>query len=367
MKNSLYAKGRRSGLIIGLAGLALLLAGCADSDESSESDSGESERSARPVMVEKIKFTRESTFVEAIGTSRALRSVTLESAVTGEVAEVSFSPGERVERGQVLLRLDDRDERLAVDLAEVELADAERRLDRYQRSIRSGGVTQSDLDEATSGVDRARIALQRAQVHLDYHTIKAPFSGHVGLTELDPGAWISPDSEIASLDDRSTLLVRFQLPEILLGQLEPGQIVRMSTWSDRFAIAEGEIVDVSSRVDETRRTFTLRAHVDNQDDILRPGMSFRIQLALEGNQYPKVPEISLQWGGEGAYVWTVEDGEAKRITVNIVQRRDNGVLVEGDIPEGTFIVTEGVHAVRDGARVRPINVDLETASRGDES
>lgn len=366
MRNVLYAKGTRPGLIIGLA-LVLMMAGCAGSDGASEAESDQTERSARPVMVEQVEFARESTFVEAIGTSRALRSVTLESSVTGEVAEVSFSPGERVERGQVLLRLDDRDERLAVELAEVELADAERRLDRYQRSIRSGGVTQSDLDAATSAVDRARIALQRAQVHLDYHTIKAPFSGHIGLTELDPGAWISSNTSIASLDDRSTLLVRFQLPEILMGQLEPGQIVQMSTWSDRFAIAEGEIVDVSSRVDETRRTFTLRAHIDNQNDVLRPGMSFRIQLTLDGNRYLRVPEISLQWGGEGAYVWTVEDGKAKRIMVNIVQRRDNGVLVDGDVPEGTYIVTEGVHAVRDGARVRPINVELETAARGDES
>jgi len=363
----LYIKGRYSGLVAVLIGLALLLTGCAEAEDSAESDSDGSERSARPVMVELVTFDRESTFVEAIGTSRALRSVSLESAVTGEVAEVSFSPGDRVERGQVLLRLDDRDERLAVELAEVELADAERRLDRYQRSIRSGGVTQSDLDDATSAVDRARIALQRARVHLDYHTIKAPFSGHIGLTELDPGAWISPDTDIASLDDRSTLLVRFQLPEILMGQLEPGQVVQMSTWSDRFAIAEGEIVDVSSRVDETRRTFTLRAHVDNQEDRLRPGMSFRIQLNLDGNRYAKVPEISLQWGGEGAYVWTVEDGEAKRIMVNIVQRRDNGVLVDGELPEGTYIVTEGVHAVRDGGRVRPVNVELETAARGDES
>lgn len=345
--------------------LLSITSGCSDSDDQPDSDS--SRQRAQPILTAEVEYDVESTFVEAIGTSRALRSVELESSVTGEVSEVTIAAGERVEKGQVLLRLDDQDERLAVELAEVEFADAQRLLDRYQRSVNSGGVTQSDLDIASSEVDRARIALERAKVQLDYHTIKAPFSGHVGMTDIDPGAWVGPDTVLTTLDDRSTLLVRFQLPELLFGKLAVGDVIRMSTWSDSFSLAEGKIVDVGSRVDETRRTFSVRAYVDNADDTLRPGMSFRVQMTLSGNRYPRVPEISLQWGGEGAYVWIVEDGRAERVMVNIVQRGAEGVLVDADFPENAHIVTEGVHAVREGARVRPLNAELETAQVGDES
>lgn len=346
----------RAILTLGVA----LLAACSDSAEQADGgpEGAPGEEREQPVLTEGVTLQYEQTFVEAVGTSRALNSVDIRPAVTGEVTEVNFEAGEEVQKGQVLIRLDDRDERLAVELAEVALKDAERQLDRYRRSQEAGGVTQSMMDEATSAVDRARIDLRRAQVELDYHTIEAPFTGHVGMTDVDPGAWVSTDDVIATLDNRDTLLVSFQLPELLLGQLERGQSIQLSTWSDRFTLAEGKIVEIGSRVDETRRTFTLRAHVNNDNDYLRPGMSFRIQLSLRGNRYPRVPEISLQWGGEGAYVWAVEDGQAKRVTVNVVQRTDDGVLVEADLPEGTPIVTEGVHIVRAGMSVRVLNAEL---------
>lgn len=339
--------------------LLLALGGCADSGE--EGEGGTDKRPPQVVRTQPVTYDTERTFVESVGTSRALRSVSLEPAVEGEVTEVLFSAGDYVERGQVLLKLDDRDEQLAVQLARVELEEAKRRLDRYRRSVDSGGVTRSDLDDAASAVERAQIALQRAQVELDYHTITAPFAGHVGMTDIDPGAWIGPDTVITTLDDRSTLLVRFALPEMLLGKLRVGEKIQLNTWGDQFAIAEGEVVDLDSRVDEARRTFQLRAHVPNTEDRLRPGMSFRIRLTLEGNRYPQVPEVSLQWGGEGAFVWLVEDGRARRQSVNMVQRQDSGVLVEGDLPEGTHVVTEGVHVVREDMRVRVLNAGTEAA------
>lgn len=336
-----------------------LLTACSD---GSNRPGGASERPPQVVRTEPVVLDRERTLVEAVGTSRALRSVTLTPAVEGEVTDVLFSTGDAIERGQPLLRLDDRDERLAVELAEVEVEEMKRRLERYRRSVETGGVTRSELDDARSAYERARIGLQRARVTLDDHTLEAPFSGYVGMTDVDPGAWVGPDTDIATLDDRSTLLVRFELPEVLLGRLQPGETIQLSTWGDQFTVAEGEVVGVGSRVDETRRTFPLRAHVDNADDSLRPGMSFRVRLTLAGNRYPRVPEISLQWGGEGAFVWTVADGQAQRLPVNVVQRQNDGVLVEADLPEGTPIVTEGVHVVREGMEIRELGRELDSGS-----
>src|SRR5690606_12211617 len=99
-----------------------------------------------------------------------------------------------------------------------------------------------------------------------------------GLTTIDPGARISEDTAVASLDDRSILLVSFELPEILMGQLTIGSEITLTTWSNRGVTTQGTVSEIDSRIDPATRTFTVRAHVDNSGDQLRPGMSFRILL-----------------------------------------------------------------------------------------
>jgi RND family efflux transporter MFP subunit len=324
-----------------------LLQACSGSD-----DAATQRDNAQPVITTTTQWEPELKRVEAVGTSRALRSVTLYPAVAGEVLAIHFNTDQRVKAGQTLVELDARDAKLAVSMAKVQLADAQRLLDRYQRAGDSGAVTVSTLDDARSAADRARIALDRAEVTLDHHSIEAPFNGHIGLTTLDPGARIEPATAIATMDDRSVLLVTFELPEILLGQLQVGQQIALTTWADDRREAMGRVVDIDSRADPQTRTFIVRAHVDNADDTLRPGMSFRIELTLAGGRYPIVPESALQWGGDGAYVWAVESGLARRVAATIVQRREGKILLDAALPEGTRVVVEGVQRMREGQAVR---------------
>lgn len=325
----------------------LLLGGCGGRDGANAND----KNTPRPVVTAPAAWQTEQTRVEAVGTSRARQSVTLYPRADGEVVAVHFKAGQEVTAGHTLLELDSRDEKLAAEIARLELADAQRLLDRYRRTQGSGAVTASTLDDAKSAVDQARLALERAEVALDHRTIEAPFAGHVGLTTLDPGARVDTGTMITTIDDRSVLLVTFELPEILLGQLQPGQQIALTTWADSSRETPGKVADIDSRVDPQTRTFTVRAHVDNADDQLRPGMSFRILLTLEGSRYPTVPEASLQWGGDGAYVWAIRDGKATRVAATIVQRREGRILIDAALPEGTPVVVEGVQRMREGQAV----------------
>lgn len=332
-----------------LSGL-LLLSGCAGQD----TDTANVKNTSRPVITSAVAWENEQTLVEAVGTSRALRSVTLYPQSAGEVVAIHFNAGQKVAAGRTLLELDARDEKLAVNIARVELADAKRLYDRYRRTEGSGAVTASTLDDARSAVDRAQLALARAEVALDYRSIEAPFAGYVGLTTLDPGARIDTSTPITTIDDRSVLLVTFDLPEILLGKLNMGDEIALTTWADSSRPTPGKVVEIDSRVDPQTRTFTLRAHVDNADDSLRPGMSFRIVMTLEGRRYPFVPEAALQWGGDGAYVWAVRDGKATRVSATIVQRREGKVLLDAALPEGIPVVVEGIQRMREGQAVHNV-------------
>ncbi len=312
------------------------------------------------VIAEPMRFEPARTRVEAVGTSRALQSAEIHPAAAGEVVAVNFEPGQFVKQGEVLVELDSRDEKLAVELAAVRLADVELLFDRYRRSGDTGAVTVTQLDAAKSQVDAARIELGRAQVALDDRFIKAPFAGHVDVTDVDPGDRITESTVVTTLDDRSSLLVNFAVPEVLVGELESRDEVSLVAWNRDESALAGKVVELGSRIDPATRTFVARAIVDNSGDSLRPGMSFRVSINIEGRAYPVIAETAVQWGADGAYVWLIVEGVAERREVRIVQRRQGRILVDGDIGAGDLVVIEGIQRMRDS-----VPVEYETSGLAD--
>ncbi|WP_334079167.1 efflux RND transporter periplasmic adaptor subunit [Microbulbifer sp. M83] len=341
---------RQRGVATGVALLAItLLTGC---EPAAESPGEREQPRAQPVVTETVAWQPRLVRVEAVGTSRADKSVTLYPEVSGEVVEVSLKAGDRVAAGQTIVQLDQRDQRLAVQLARVALEDAKRLYSRYQRTGDSGAVTENAVDDARSAVERARLNLDRAEVALDHRSIEAPFDGYIGISNIDPGARVDPSTEITTIDDRSTLLVTFQVPELFHGQIDEGQPISVSTWSNGDPGHQGEVIDIDSRVSPQTRTFTVRARVDNGDDRLRPGMSFRVTLKLAAGRYPVVPEVALQWGNDGAFVWAVDgSGKVRRVPATVVQRLQGAIQVDSDLPEGMSVVTEGTQRMREGMPV----------------
>lgn len=304
-----------------------------------------------PVIVEPLKFDFAETRIEAVGTSRATRSIDVYPLTAGEVVAVNFEPGERVEAGQVLVELDRRQQQLDVRVARLQLEEAERLYDRYKRSAGSGAVLPTVLDAARIAAETARLEVERAQIALDDRTINAAFTGHVGTTEVERGDRINPETLITTLDAREQLLVTFEVPEAFIGDLGVGKVVELATWNSRAAEITGKIVDIGSRIDPQSRAFTARAQVSNENDELRPGMSFRVGADVKGELYPIVAETGLQWGADGAFVWSVANDQAERIPAKVVQRREGRVLIEADLDPGDVVVVEGIQRMRNGIDV----------------
>ena len=213
------------------------------------------------VIAEVLQFERERTRVEAVGTSRARLSAELYAPTSGEVISVNFEPGQAVSAGDVLVELDSREEKLAVQLAKLRLEDAERLYDRYKRSANSGAVLPTVLDAARTAAETARVELDRARIALADRTIEAVFDGYVGSTDVDPGDRVNTNTLITTLDDRSTLFVSFDIPEAFIGELAVGDEVQLETWNGKRPVVAGEIVDIGSRIDPQNRTFVARARV----------------------------------------------------------------------------------------------------------
>lgn len=304
-----------------------------------------------PVIVAPVRAARDDLVLEAVGTGRAQRSVALRSETQGKVVEMPLTPGGRYARGDLLLRLDDRDQRLAVALAETRLAEAERVLSRFQRLEDAGTAAVARLDETRTAAEIARIELEAARAALEDRVLRAPFDGVAGLSEIEVGDWVDSDVDIASLDDRSVLLVGFDVPEALLARVRPGTAVTATTPAAPGRQFEGTVTAIDSRIAADSRTARVRVAIPNPEDRLRPGASFSVRLELPGETYPIVPELALQFAQGSLHVWRIEDTGAQRVEVRLVRRRAGEVLVEGALDGGDLVVIEGTQRLSPGEAV----------------
>lgn len=304
------------------------------------------------VISAKVALTDNDVRFETVGTARALKSVEIYPAVTEEVLSVHFVAGQQVAGGDLLVQLDDRAEKLAVEMAEVRLREAKGLLTRYESALKEGAVPESEVDSARATVDAAQVTLEQAKLALQERTILAPFSGVAGLPRVDPGDRVTTSTLIAGLDDRHELLVDFEVPELLAATLREGAGITSTTPAFPGRTFDGTISALESRIDAASRTVLARARIGNADDVLRPGMSFELVLRVSGTSYPTIPEIALQWGNEGAFVWVVRDERALRVPVKVISRSIGTVRVQGEIQAGEHIVVEGLQRLEPGRRVR---------------
>lgn len=308
---------------------------------------------ATRVLVEPLAFARDKVVVRAIGTGNAHRSAAIHPSVSGEVTEVRFKAEQRVRKGAVLIRLDDAHQRLAVRLAQVALRKAKRDAARLEKLASSGHVSPARLDTARTELESASVRHAQAEADLADRTIVAPFSGVIGLTDIDLGDRVTDDTMIATLDDRSTILVDFNLPEDHARRVRVGDgvTVRPSTSPERRI--EGTIFAMASRIEPTSRSLRVRARIPNPDGLIRPGTSFDVALAFTGRAYPKVREVAVLWSRDGAYLWRASAGKAEKVFVKLVRRDGGRILIDGPLKEGDLVVVEGVQGLRAGQRLDP--------------
>lgn len=308
-----------------------------------------------PVVLAPVALRDTAQPLQLPGSGRAPRQIALQPAVAGEVQRVALQAGRRVAAGELLVQLVDRPQRIAVAQAEAALDAARSLAARYDRTGTSGAVPASIIDDARHAVRVAELALETAREALADRALKAPFAGVVGLASVSVGDRVATDTVLGTLDDRRVLWVDFDLPEQHLAQVAAGRPLEVRTPAWGGELFKGRVLEIDSRVDDSTRAVRVRAEVPNTADRLRPGMSFEVTLALPGQgRRPAVPELALQWGRDGAFVWAVREGVARQVPVRVLQRVGEEVWVEAALVEGEPVVVEGVQRLRDGRRVLPL-------------
>jgi len=304
------------------------------------------------VVAAQIQTATINDRLSAIGTGRALDSVAVMPFASGRLTEILVKSGSLVKVGDVLARLDSDAEEIALDRTRFALQDAEARLKRIQSLRSSNTATAVQLTEAELGVSNAKLA----ELTLERRSIIAPISGVVGILPVSVGNAVTAQTEIATIDDRTRIVVDFWAPERFAGMISIGQDVEASSIARPDESYSGEVSAIDNRIDVASRTLRIQARIDNAEDRLRAGMSFQVEMAFPGDTYPAVDPLAIQWGTSGAFVWAVDTGGiARRVPVRIIQRNTDSVLVAGDFGTASAVVTEGIHSVREGAPVRVVS------------
>jgi len=305
---------------------------------------------ANQVVVKLVSSRIVNDRLTAIGTAQAQASVALTPWSSGKLERLLVRAGDNVTAGQAIAALDSDNEQIMVERARVELDDTAQALERLTRLANSDTASRVQVITAELSHAKAKLALKDAELALERRTIRAPIDGIVGIMAVDAGNTVTASTVLARIDNRDRVLIDVWLPERFASQVVAGQAITARAIAHEAEIFHGHIIAIDNALDETSRTLRVRAEIINEADRLRAGMSFAVTFAFEGERFASVDPLAIQWRSEGAYVWRVDEARrARRVSVKIIQRGSDYVLISGDIEEGQLVVVQGVHAVREGA------------------
>lgn len=315
---------------------------------------------AQPVSVGEVLRT-----IEAVGTLRANESVVLKPEMQGRVEKILFKEGQPVKSGQPMVQLDD--DRYRAELAEAianrNLSEANYR--RTQELIKRKVTSQTDLDKAKAEMEanEARVALKREA--LSKMTLDAPFDGIAGLREVSVGDVVSPGQSLMQVVDIDPIKVDFRVPELFVGEVQPGQ--RLQITLDAFPGEQfsGEVYAVDPQIDTRGRSILLRATVPNGESRLRPGLFARVSLTLQRfDNAITIPEEAVVPQGDKQLVYRIKQGKTEMVPVKLGIRREAMVQVLEGLEPGDVVITAGQIKLRPGAPVNPVNLNKPAEGEG---
>ena len=301
----------------------------------------------------------------AIGTLKASQGIDLSVEIAGTITDVQFQSGEKVSKGQAIVLLDSEMEQASLVSAEADLSLARLEFQRARSLLDRQAISRSEYDRLNAQSQKAEASVAQLRASLAKKRVLAPFSGTIGIRQVDVGDYIAAGTPIATLQDLSTLYVDFFLAEQHVPLLALGQKVqlRVAAYPDeRF---EGVISALNPKVETTTRNVQVRAELANPDGRLLPGMFADLQVLLPTeNAQVVVPETAITYTLYGNSVLLVTEGTppegvsrdepylvVERRFVTTGERRDGLVVVLDGLEGGEQVITAGQLKLDSGTHV----------------
>ncbi len=308
-----------------------------------------------PVVSDQVAEHQLTQHISLIGKLEAQRSVDIATEVSGKIKKINVDANEHIQANQVLVVLEDAKPKAAVAEAKAYLNDERRKLDEYEKLSGSHAITQTEIAAQKASVDMALARLEAAQADLDFHTIRAPFSGTAGLVDFSLGKMVSVGNELLTLDDLSTMRLDIQVPEMYLSRLYIGMRVTATSRAWQGEIFEGNVVAIDPRINPDTLNLKVRVNFNNAKNKLMPGMLMTADIGFAPVTEPVVPVQALEYSGTKRFVYVIDsESTARRTQVTLGARIGDEVLITSGVNVGDKIVVQGLVNMRDGIKVKDL-------------
>ncbi|HCO26494.1 MAG: efflux transporter periplasmic adaptor subunit [Gimesia sp.] len=340
-------------------------------------------------QAEQQTWQRERT---GIGTVRAIQGTDLTSELAGKVIEILFESGKRVRRGELLVQLDASSEKAELESIEAELKQAHSNLGRVKELLQKDATTEENYEQMMTEVERLKSSADRQRAIIEKKEILAPFSGEIGIRQISLGQYLSPETAVATLQQLDPIYVDFDLPEQDAGLIKEGQSVRISVSAHPKHVFRGSVIAVNPLIEESTRSFKVRAQLGNEERKLRPGMFAQVVVEISGDrEVVVIPQTAVAFNAYGKSVYFVQEqvaqqeasaadrpiknnlnqGDssgknrskqkasliARRAFIQTGERRGKLIEIRKGIEPGTRVITSGQLKIDDGIPVQIARTD----------
>jgi membrane fusion protein (multidrug efflux system) len=320
-----------------------------------------------PEAVTSIVTQREQwpATMSVIGTIEAVHGVMVSADLPGTVARINFESGKPVREGEVLIELDTRQERAQLASLEAQRDLARANFGRTQELVNAGVISRAEFDQSTSQQKATEANVAEIRATIERKTIRAPFSGILGIRKVNLGQYLPAGSPIVSNQSLNPIYVNVGVPQQQSGQIHIGQKLRVTAQDVAGKVFGGNVTAIDSEVDETTRNIQVQATLANPEGKLRPGMFVQVELAVgASHSVIALPASAINYAPYGDSVFIITDlkdpkGQTYRGVrqqfVKVEGARGDQVGVISGLNPGDEVVTSGVFKLRNGAAVQVNN------------
>jgi len=303
--------------------------------------------------------------LNAIGTVAAVQGVTVSADLPGVVDRIAFDSGKTVEKGDVLVQLDTRQEQAQLAGAESQLDLARLNHERMQDLVRQDAVSRAEYDTAAAARKQAEARIGEIRATIERKTIRAPFSGVLGIRQVNLGQYLTGGDPVVPLQSLNPIYVNFAVPQQDAAEMRIGRTVHITVGELGSGEFTGRVSAVDSVIDQTTRNVQVQATLANPGAKLRPGMFVQAQVMLgEARKVIALPASAINYAPYGDSVFVVSDlknpqGQSYRgvrqQVVKLGAGRGDQIAVVSGLTAGEEIVTSGVFKLRNGAPIQVNN------------
>jgi membrane fusion protein, multidrug efflux system len=303
--------------------------------------------------------------MSVIGTMEAVHGVMVSADLPGTVARINFDSGKAVHEGDVLVELDTRQERAQLASLEAQSELARTTFGRTQELLNAGVISRAEYDQATSQQKATEANVAEIRATIARKTIRAPFSGILGIRKVNLGQYLPAGSPVVSNQSLNPIYVNVGVPQQVAAQVHVGGKLRLTTEDLAGKVFNGTVTAIDSEVDEATRNIQVQATLSNPEGKLRPGMFVQVELPVGANRAViALPASAINYAPYGDSVFVITDLKdpqgktyrgVKQQFVKVEGSRGDQVAVISGLNPGDEVVTSGVFKLRNGAAVQVNN------------